>query len=99
MVWTTTVAVEQRPGDANVEALDQQGCAGAFLCYDPIPPEDQVRKLAWYKEINGLPLGQLGSDASLAVRRFSLHGDPSRPPPNTNFHVRPISAERLSTLE
>ena len=34
-----------------------------FLGYNPIPqPEDLLKKLAWYKQVNGLSLEQLGTE-------------------------------------
>ena len=35
----------------------------AFLGYNPIPcPDDIMEKLAWYKQVNGLTLEQLGAE-------------------------------------
>jgi DNA-binding XRE family transcriptional regulator len=35
----------------------------AFLGYNPIsPPEDMLERLAWYKQVNGLTLEQLGAE-------------------------------------
>jgi len=35
----------------------------AFLGYNPIPcPDDLLERLAWYKQVNGLTLEQLGTE-------------------------------------
>lgn len=62
-IGVTTSTIWNWENNWSVIALSCRQKVIEFLGYNPIPcPDDVLEKLAWYKQVNGLTLEQLGAE-------------------------------------